>query len=668
MKTIIIKSIHLVNFKGVRDLAIDFDSQVTTIAGRNGTGKTTVFDAFTWLMFGKDSQNREQFDFKTLDADGKIIYQLPHEVSAVISVDGEDMTICRRCSEKWPKRGGKPKFTGNNFERFINDVPYTDNDFTAKIREICDEDTFKKITSPTFFVSQSVPKQKEDLLRMAGELSDADLAAGNPEFETLLAKSAGKTLDEYGREIGAKRKSIKDELESLPGRIDEKKRDISARTDDWSAIESAIAETTAKRDAVDSQLTDIDAAAKTVSDERMKLAHEINNRRMAANDRRRVITETATAEYYERLRERDDIDRQINSAKRDNDADRREIDEITKRIKNLATERETLLAEYNRLKSEGAKIAASTITFNDDDFVCPTCHRPFDTADIAAKQEELTASFEKRRANDAEANAKAIETNVAAGRGLKKRRLDYESAIVALNDKIVARNNKIAELTERRAPLAELAKLDVEPLIAADAELAKINADIDAIQSRIDDMQSTGTNDDNREELKNERAAYDADLDSLKSKLAVREIVANDEKRLAELEKQYRALNDEMTELEHMLYIMEEFSKAKSEAIDARINGLFRMVRFRWIKYLVNGNEKETCEASINGVPYSSLNTAGRIAAGIDIINAICRFEGITAPVFVDNAESINQLPELDAQVIKLAVSLDDHITVHHGL
>lgn len=138
MKTIIIKHLHLLNFKGVADLAIDFDAHATDIAGRNGTGKTTVFDAFTWLLFGKDSQNRTEFDLKTLDADGKIIYHLPHEVSAIINVDGEDITLCRRLVEKWPKRNGEPTFTGNQVERLFNDVPCNEKEFTAKIAEICD--------------------------------------------------------------------------------------------------------------------------------------------------------------------------------------------------------------------------------------------------------------------------------------------------------------------------------------------------------------------------------------------------------------------------------------------------------------------------------------------------------------------------------------------------
>ena len=130
-------------------------------------------------------------------------------------------------------------------------------------------------------------------------------------------------------------------------------------------------------------------------------------------------------------------------------------------------------------------------------------------------------------------------------------------------------------------------------------------------------------------------------------------------------------LNEELNELEHIEYIIAEFSKTKAKAIDERINGMFKIVRFRWIKYRINGDEKETCEATINGVPYASLNTAGRIIAGLDIINAICRFEGVSAPLFIDNRESItSELPKIESQIVSLIATNDDRITIksHNSL
>ena len=220
MKSIIIKQMHLVNFKGVRDLTIDFNQTVTNIYGRNGAGKTTVFDAFTWLLFGKDSQDRKAFDLKTLDEDGNIIAQLPHEVSAVIEVNGQEITLSRRFTEKWVKRAGKvdKEFDGNKEERFFNDVPCSKKDYEEHIAYICDEAVFKFITSPTYFTSQKAEVQKAMLHRMAGNITDEEVAADNEDFQKLLAELTGKTLADFKKEISAKKQRINAELVDLPGR------------------------------------------------------------------------------------------------------------------------------------------------------------------------------------------------------------------------------------------------------------------------------------------------------------------------------------------------------------------------------------------------------------------------------------------------------------------
>lgn len=122
MKTVIIKEIRLLNFKGLRNLTVEFDPALTEIYGRNGIGKTSIFDGFTWLLFGKNSEDRKQFGIKTYDEAGNIIPKLPHEVSAVLLVDGEVVTLCRRFNEKWTKKRGSAveEFVGHEEERLYN--------------------------------------------------------------------------------------------------------------------------------------------------------------------------------------------------------------------------------------------------------------------------------------------------------------------------------------------------------------------------------------------------------------------------------------------------------------------------------------------------------------------------------------------------------------------
>ena len=170
MKTVIIKEIRLLNFKGLRNLTVEFDPALTEIYGRNGIGKTSIFDGFTWLLFGKNSEDRKQFGIKTYDEAGNIIPKLPHEVSAVLLVDGEVVTLCRRFNEKWTKKrcSAVEEFVGHEEERLYNNVPCSVKEWNEKIAAICPEQVFKFITNPLYFTSQSVDTGKHGKIDPVG--------------------------------------------------------------------------------------------------------------------------------------------------------------------------------------------------------------------------------------------------------------------------------------------------------------------------------------------------------------------------------------------------------------------------------------------------------------------------------------------------------------------
>ena len=109
-----------------------------------------------------------------------------------------------------------------------------------------------------------------------------------------------------------------------------------------------------------------------------------------------------------------------------------------------------------------------------------------------------------------------------------------------------------------------------------------------------------------------------------------------------------------------------EGSRADIEAVEAAINSRFDLVRWRMYEQTIEGADVETCVATIDGVPFNSLNSAGQVLAGLDIIRTFCRYYGATAPVFIDNAESVNQLFPVASQLVKLVVTTDRELTINH--
>ena len=278
MKTVIIKEIRLLNFKGLRDLTVEFDPALTEIYGRNGIGKTSIFDGFTWLLFGKNSEDRKQFGIKTYDEAGNIIPKLPHEVSAVLRVDGEVVTLCRRFNEKWTKKRGSAveEFVGHEEERLYNNVPCSVKEWNEKIAAICPEQVFKFITNPLYFTSQSVDTQRSMLFRMAGGITDEEIAAGNADFAALLASLTGKTMEEYKKEIAAKKRRLKTEIEAIPERIDERRRDVP-EAEDWAALEEELRQKQEALAKVEEQINDASKAYAAANEERLATVRKISD-------------------------------------------------------------------------------------------------------------------------------------------------------------------------------------------------------------------------------------------------------------------------------------------------------------------------------------------------------------------------------------------------------
>lgn len=241
MKEIKLKSLRILNFKGIRNLTVNFESDVVKILGRNGSGKTSIFDAFSYLLFGKNSENKEDFDIKTLDKNGHILYRLPHEVEGIIIVDGKEIRFTRRIREKWVKSSNScdEKFEGNETEYLFNDIPCTKKEYSSKVSEICPEIIFKQITNPTFFCTQDTKIQKAALLKFAGEIKNEEVAHGNSEFEEFLKILSDKKMEDFKKEINAKKNRIKDSIAGIPDRIDEIKRGMPA-DENWAELKSQL--------------------------------------------------------------------------------------------------------------------------------------------------------------------------------------------------------------------------------------------------------------------------------------------------------------------------------------------------------------------------------------------------------------------------------------------
>lgn len=640
---ITIKSISLLNFKGVREFKADFNEDVTEFRGDNATGKTTLFDAFTWCLYGKDSLGRSDFQIKTLDENNEVIWKQPHEVAVSLLIDNEIVNIRKTYNEVWTKKRGKAteEFAGHTIERFWNDVPVKEKEFNEKINEICNENTFRLITNPMYFLNNLSKKdQRNFLIDIAGDITPASVAAKYPEFQKILNDMSGKSFEDFAKEIVAKIKRIKVEAESLPARIDERKRDMP-EAEDWNAIKEGIKIKQSELDNVHASLeSDNEAYKQAVSEQTAKVQKKSELKLEIAKFESDIETRSMKS-FYDQQAQQSQLKTKANQLNNQITYDQQQIGRLNKQDQELAESREELVAEWHKIK---ARVFDSE-SVDRDNFVCPTCgqHLPDDNID---------QQIDKMEANYNAETSRLLENNKRKGLDVKIRRDHIANEIQSITGRI--ESDKVQYQTIISNPLysAVLEKPTVKLTKEEEKKLADLKAKYNAL---AEELEMNVIVKPNNSELTTKQDQLQNEINDLRVRLGKKEIIDKNEKRIAELNDQYKTQNEEIAELEGIQFQIAEFKKALITEVEDAINGLFSFVKFKMYEQQINGGEKETCEALVNGVPYSTnVNTAARINAGIDIINAICKHENVFAPIWVDNRESITNLIDTDSQVINL--------------
>lgn len=639
MKSIVIRQITLLNFKGIRNLTVDFDTNETNIFGANGSGKTTVFDAFTWLLFGKDSTDRKDFNIKTLDENNRPIERIPHEVSACIEVNGEEINLKKCYNEVWSKKRGSSveTFNGHSVECFCNDVPCSVTEYAKKIAEICDEQVFKLITNPLYFTSQKKDYQRTMLFRLAGDVTNDDVLARYPEFTDLVAMLSGKTLEELKREVASKKRKIKDGIETIPARIDERKRDMPEEQN-WAKLEAENAELEKQLADIDGQIADRSKVYAELTKNKQEIARQLSEVKSSITAREYELQGNLLADYNKAKRDNETAVTRVSTLNNERRYKSVSLQRAEKELADYQTERGKLLEEWRNIKSE-------TLVIDDDTFYCPTCKRPLDESDIEAKKEQMSAEFYATI-------SRKLERNKSKGMEVKAAIEAKEAEIASIKNAIFNIDNEIAQITASKAYGYVPAMPDIQPTINADKTIIDLRNKATDLQNQLNqEVQAPDTND-----LTDKKRKVEDSIRVNKLWLADRERIASNNKRIAELEREYTESQAQLTEFEGMEYNIQQFSKARIEQVESRINGMFQLVHFKMFEQQINGGEIETCEAMVNGVPFSDLNNAMKINAGLDIINAISRANGITAPIFIDNRESVSEIVSVLAQTVNLIV------------
>lgn len=670
MKTIKIKSLSLLNFKGIRKLQITDFGKETNIFGDNGTGKTTIFDAFTWLLFGKDSQDRSAFEIKTLDKDNNIIPQIEHEVSAILEIDGEIVEVKRTLREKWVTKKGssEPEFSGNETNYTWNDVPMLAKDFSKKIEEIIDEKVFKMITNPLAFNTLKWQDQRQVLMNISGGVTDEEIAKQDPDFGQLLSKLTNKSLEEYKKQVAAQLKKSKSELKIIPTRIDEVERGKPEELD-FDAISGKLEEKQKALSAIDDQISDELKAQQALIDTKSRLKTEIQQKDFKISDIRHEYRQKALEEYRAQNSEQDVLNRNIATKESEIRTAENLVETLQTKANSKQSEEETISSKMDSLRGEFDKINAESFSMDEGDTECPTCKREFDEdklEELKSKAEATYKSNQLQRRNDINQRGSSLKKTLEA---TVKERQEFQSRIEKGNAMIETLKGELSELKAKNENLGNTdAKSEDDfynELLSQDTKIKEIQGEISKLTEQLENIGGV-----NVDGLKSTKSEINVEISNLKTQLQAQEQIKKANERIDQLLNEEKTLAQQIADVEKEQFVIDNFTKAKIDRLEMIINQKFEYVNFKMFETQINGGEVETCKALINGVPFSDANTASKINAGVDIINTLSQYYSMVAPIFIDNRESVIELVPSRSQIINLIVSEADEKlrVVAHGV
>lgn len=649
-----LKQIRMKNFRGFKEESFVFPTDNVTLIGGNGSGKSTVMNAFFWCLFGKDTEDRKDFNNQRIEGTtGKPVPGAETSVSVTLETteDGDTEVLTRTYRDVWGKvRGYEERvLKGHETVTEWNGVPLNVGDYQKKVDALMPAETFKMLSNPEYFLTLKWDVMRKVLFEITGASETTDDYTGYPDLADALR---GKTIEELKKELGAKKRKSKDELDTIRPRVDQTEK-LKPEARDWDGIEAALTGHKTELKEIEEALRDKAKAVAKAGEERLKLSRQIADHKDALEairqDARREAREAAEAKE----KEADKLDREVSgvrSALRQHTRDEEDLEAELKQIHRRIDETEEKLAELR------ARFATIRDEEWNGDTHCNYCHQPLPENMIEDAKGEWNATKADRLNKINEEGKRLSEDKKRIGEELER----TASRLKDVRDKKQEEEKKIAPLQLK----AGILRKDASEILGAKPEPSEQTEEEKNILKEIDDLTKTledltaGKEDDGTAELNERKAKVEALIYEAKTALRDRDTIKRYDVEIEALNARGDALVQTLADVEKIEAQIKAYTKAKVEKVEETINGKFTGLSFRLYDETLQGDFVETCIPLVKGVPYGTANTAGKLNAGLQVIKVLSTHYGVTAPVFIDNRERVlNIIPMDGIQIISLKVA-----------
>ncbi len=648
-----IKLIKLVldNFKGAKHFELNAEGKDIVVKGENNTGKTTIADAFYWLLFNKDSKGATKFSIKTLDSAGEEINNLKHSVYAVLDIDGKEQHIKKTYSEKWTRKRGQAKSTFTGHET-VYELGATEDELTPKKLKdfnefinsiISDEQIFKLTTNPFWFNSLKQDERKKILMSLVDEVTDEDVINSDSKLKELKKLLGDGSIEDFKMRISRNKKSINEDLKAIPVRVDEINHNMpDVRKYNKQSLEEELTE-------LNNQIKQIDIEIKDVENglEIEKIEKDIKSKELDIQYLKDNHNHGSKRELSLLINQDSELQRAIATKRRDLSNLTAELQKNESVIEEQNEKFKALGIKHKELVNEQKEFTTAT--------VCDCCGQDIPEhmqQEAIQKMKENYNADKSERLEKIQSDGIEIRNKV---KQLSEQNDEIESTMEELKEEIDKETKNVEEIKEniKKIESNNTDVKDTDEYKQLDSEIKALKEKKgQSIQSMSEDVQNIVKS--KKEPLINQQQEIKQKLDDIQvSQRAV--------DRIKELETKQEQLAQEYNELEHATFLTEEFTKQKVNLMEGSINDKFEITKFKLFDVQINQGVQDVCIATHNGVPFDSgLNNAARINVGLDIINALSKHYNFYAPIMIDNAESVTEVHKTTSQQIQLEVSKKD--------
>lgn len=659
MIDIVLRRIEIKDFRGIKSFACDF-TQDNVIDGDNATGKSSIFAAFTWCLFGKDEKDRKDFEIKPA-AGGVPVGRTRTGVTVTLGINGQDTELRREYYENWVQHTGDSgeTYEGNVTACWWNEAPVSVTEYGKRVAAVIDPQMFKMLTNPAYFPTMKWSDQREILLRLVPGATDEELAAGDKDILAMIAEMSGKAEKDFRAEKNAALKRLRKEKEGIEPRIDEVRKGMTEITFSEEYLREEAAKADKEAEGINAELASLSRAQEAVLAQIKAKRDEIAVVEAGAQQ---LVVDAKMAEGLRVSKtdgERSVLQAEISALDRKLETQSNYIVAFVKQSDTYAAERDKLKDEHAALS--GRYIKEASAEFSADGLLCPTCGRPMTPEQV--KQAELDYNAAKAiRLEDIVKEGTRLKERIEAAQKVLDERLEKLKVIEAERD---ADADKRMELQRRLSsmPEAETERKIVPEEVPGWKEMqrraAALREEMHAIEAGGDGSEERSKASDRLKACMDRKAGIMARMTDLENNRKAGE-------RIAELEERGRELAQKIAEYERMELAANRLEKLRFEDVERKVNGLFHNVTFKLFDYTIEGKAVNTCVAVVGDAPYPVANSAGKLNAGLDIIHTLSEHFGYRCPIFIDNAEGVTSIDGRGMQLVRMYVVKGSKLTVNN--